>query len=133
MRCSNLPQLVPYNRKSVTWSPSDLRDLTRDQNLITHLRQNFLIFTGMSIIYKLFTVRYSTNYHRAGVGLIVKGLDDAVVNMHVGDRYHLVFGGDLAFGEKGKPSAPGKPRIPPNAAIDYEVLLFLSCTNTTTA
>jgi len=24
--------------------------------------------------------------------------------MHVGDKYHLVFGGDLAFGQKGRPS-----------------------------
>ena len=55
--------------------------------------------------------------------MILKGLDDAVVNMHVGDRYHVTFGGDLAFGTKGRPSAPGKPRIPPNAEVDYEVLL----------
>lgn len=62
-------------------------------------------------------------FYRCGVGLIVKGLDDAVANMQVGDRYKLSFGGSLAFGEKGKPSAPGKPRIPPNAEIDYEVEL----------
>ena len=54
--------------------------------------------------------------------MILKGLDDAVANMHVGDRYHVTFGGDLAFGAKGRPSAPGKPRIPPNAEVDYEVL-----------
>jgi len=58
---------------------------------------------------------------RAGVGLLLKGVDDAVVNMHLGDTYHLVFGGDLGFGEKGRPSAPGKPRIPPNAELDFEV------------
>lgn len=43
--------------------------------------------------------------------------------MHVGDRFRLQFGGDLAFGAQGRPSAPGKPRIPPNAVIDYEVEL----------
>ena len=32
-----------------------------------------------------------------------------------GDRLKLKFGGELAFGEKGKQSAPGKPRIPPNS------------------
>lgn len=62
-------------------------------------------------------------FYRTGVGLILKGLDDAVTNMAVGDRFKLSFGGDLAFGEKGRPSAPGKPRIPPNAVIDYEVEL----------
>mmetsp|Transcript_24359 Transcript_24359/g.24620 ORF Transcript_24359/g.24620 Transcript_24359/m.24620 type:complete len:208 (+) Transcript_24359:71-694(+) len=59
--------------------------------------------------------------YRCGVGSIVKGLDDSVLQMKVGDRWKLTFGGDLAFGKKGKPSAPGKPRIPPNAEIDYEV------------
>jgi FKBP-type peptidyl-prolyl cis-trans isomerase len=61
-------------------------------------------------------------FYRAGVGLIVKGLDDSVVQMNVGDRWRLAFGGSYAF-EKGKPSAPGKPRIPPNADIEYEVEL----------
>lgn len=60
-------------------------------------------------------------YYRAGVGGILKGLDETIMNMHVGEVYKLKFGGDLAFGEKGKPSAPGKPRIPPNAEIEYEV------------
>ena len=34
----------------------------------------------------------------------MKGIDESVVNMHVGDKYHLVFGGDLAFGQKGRSS-----------------------------
>lgn len=62
-------------------------------------------------------------YFRAGVGYVVKGLDNAVIHMHEGDRVHLKFGGDLAFGPQGRPSAPGRPRIPPNAAIEYDVLL----------
>ena len=41
---------------------------------------------------------------RAGIGLLLKGIDESVVNMHVGDKYHLVFGGDLAFGPKGRSS-----------------------------
>lgn len=60
------------------------------------------------------------NYCR--VGLVVKGLDTAVVNMHVGDRYKLTFGGDYAF-PGGRGSSAGKPRIPPGADIDYEVQL----------
>jgi FKBP-type peptidyl-prolyl cis-trans isomerase len=56
------------------------------------------------------------------VGLVVKGLDTAVVNMHVGDRYKLTFGGDYAF-PGGRGSSAGKPRIPPGADIDYEVQL----------
>lgn len=65
---------------------------------------------------------------RAGVGSILKGVDEAVLHMHTGEKLHLVFGGELAFGTKGRPSSPGKPRIPPNAIVDYEVqnvLFFL--------
>jgi len=62
-------------------------------------------------------------YYRAGVGNILPGLDETVVNMKVGERLAVSFGGPLGFGEKGRPSAPGKPRIPPNAVIDYEVEL----------
>ena len=36
--------------------------------------------------------------------MLLKGIDESVVNMHVGDKYHLVFGGDLAFGQKGRSS-----------------------------
>jgi FKBP-type peptidyl-prolyl cis-trans isomerase 2 len=45
----------------------------------------------------------ATSYPKAiytifdSVGLVVKGLDNAVINMHVGDRYKLTFGGDYAF------------------------------------
>lgn len=62
-------------------------------------------------------------YYRAGVGNILPGLDETVVNMKVGERLSVSFGGPLGFGEKGRASAPGKPRIPPNAVIDYEVEL----------
>lgn len=61
-------------------------------------------------------------FYRAGVGLIVKGLDDAIVNMKVGEKLGLTFSGDLGFAN-GKPSSPGKPRIPPGATIQYVVEL----------
>lgn len=58
---------------------------------------------------------------RAGVGTLLRGVDEAVLHMHPGEKLHLIFGGELAFGSKGRPSSPGKPRIPPNAMVDYEV------------
>lgn len=60
-------------------------------------------------------------YYRCGVGSVVQGLDETVLHMKEGERVHARFGGDLAFGSKGLPSAPGRPRIPPNAILDYEV------------
>lgn len=29
--------------------------------------------------------------------------------------------GKLAFGAKGRPQSPGKPRIPPNAEVEYDL------------
>jgi len=60
---------------------------------------------------------------RAGVGLVVPGLDETVVQMKLGERLHVQFPGELGFGDKGIKSSPGKPRIPPNAELDYEVEL----------
>ncbi len=60
--------------------------------------------------------------YRAGVGLLLPGIDNAVVNMKVGDKYHLVFNGENSF-KDGRPSAPGVPRIPPGGELDYEVLV----------
>jgi len=70
--------------------------------------------------------------------LVVKGLDESVLHMHLGDRYKLSFGNDLAckcFSKcpeqlnicmsyvvpNGKPSSAGKPRIAPGAEVEYEV------------
>ena len=55
--------------------------------------------------------------YRAGVGLLLPGIDNAVVHMKVGDKYHLVFSGDNSF-INGRPSAPGIPRIPPGGELD---------------
>ena len=63
---------------------------------------------------------YNTLSHR--VGLLLPGIDNAVVNMHVGDKYHLVFSGENAF-KDGRKSAPGIPKIPPGGELDYELFL----------
>ena len=60
--------------------------------------------------------------YRAGVGLLLPGVDNAVVHMRVGDKYHLEFEGDNAF-KDGRPSAPGIPRIPPGGKLIYDVVL----------
>jgi len=39
--------------------------------------------------------------------------------MRTGDVWELSIPGKLAFGEKGRSSSPGKPRIPPNADITF--------------
>lgn len=62
-------------------------------------------------------------YYRVGSESIVPGLDMAVQNMKVGDTWTILVPPKLAFGEKGVKPSPGKPRIPGNATIEFEVLL----------
>lgn len=42
-------------------------------------------------------------------------------------RFHPPFPppktGELAFGKKGRPASPGKPRIPPMATVEYDLQL----------
>lgn len=74
----------------------------------------------------VFDDTFKTNdpyFYRAGVGTVLPGVDQTVINMKVGDKYHIQFGGDLGFGDQGRASAPGRPRIPPRATLDYEIEL----------
>lgn len=41
--------------------------------------------------------------------------------MRVGDRWVLTIPGNLAFGPKGRPASAGKPRIPSNAEIIFDI------------
>lgn len=41
--------------------------------------------------------------------------------MRVGDRFFITVPGNMAFGPKGRPSSAGKPRIPNNATITFDV------------
>ncbi|CEL93612.1 unnamed protein product [Vitrella brassicaformis CCMP3155] len=62
-------------------------------------------------------------YARAAGGKLVAGLEEALLMMRVGDRWKLKVPGALAFGQQGRSPAPGRPRIPPNAPIEYEMLV----------
>mmetsp|Transcript_25743 Transcript_25743/g.36323 ORF Transcript_25743/g.36323 Transcript_25743/m.36323 type:complete len:194 (+) Transcript_25743:79-660(+) len=60
-------------------------------------------------------------YTRIGSGGLLKGVEQVLPLMRVGDRYTLTVPGELAFGPKGRPASAGKARIPSNAAITFEV------------
>ena len=51
----------------------------------------------------------------------IQGLDLAVQNMKLGDRWLVKVPPALAFGDKGIKPSPGKPRIPGGATLDYEI------------
>ncbi len=62
-------------------------------------------------------------YFRVGGNTLLKGIEEAVKAMQVGDRWKLTIPGELAFGAKGRSASPGKPRIPPMAAVEYDLKL----------
>ncbi|CAM9674522.1 unnamed protein product, partial [Choristocarpus tenellus] len=50
-------------------------------------------------------------YTRVGAGTLVKGMDEAISMMHLGDKWELTCNADLAFGNQGRPPSPGRPRF----------------------
>lgn len=60
-------------------------------------------------------------YSRVGGGGLLKGVEEVLPLMRVGDQFVITIPGNMAFGEKGRPSSAGKPRIPANAEIIFEV------------
>lgn len=60
-------------------------------------------------------------YTRLGSGGLLKGVESTLPSMRLGDRWKLTIPGELAFGAKGRPASAGKPRIPGNAEIVFEV------------
>mmetsp|Transcript_22608 Transcript_22608/g.47645 ORF Transcript_22608/g.47645 Transcript_22608/m.47645 type:complete len:191 (-) Transcript_22608:278-850(-) len=60
-------------------------------------------------------------YTRIGSGGLIKGVEEVLPKMRVGDRWVLTIPGNLAFGPKGRPASAGKPRIPGNAEIIFDV------------
>ncbi|MDD5318560.1 MAG: FKBP-type peptidyl-prolyl cis-trans isomerase [Candidatus Pacebacteria bacterium] len=55
-----------------------------------------------------------------GAGQVIKGWDEGLIGMKVGDKRHLVLTPDQAYGAQGVTSG-GKVIIPPNATLIFDV------------
>lgn len=80
----------------------------------------FAAFCGSNKIDDIFDTP-EPYYTRVGSGGLLKGVESTLPLMRVGDRWRLEIPGELAFGSKGRPASAGKPRIPADATIIFEV------------
>jgi len=56
---------------------------------------------------------------KIGVGMVIPGWDEGVMNMKVGEKRRIFIPADLAYGSRGAGGV-----IPPNAALIFDVELF---------
>lgn len=80
----------------------------------------FKATTGGNVIDDIFSTP-EPYYTRVGSGGLIKGVEETIPKMRVGDRWVLTVPGDLAFGKKGRSASAGKPRIPGDAVVVFEV------------
>ena len=59
-----------------------------------------------------------------GQGDVIKGWDEGLVGMKVGETRTLTIPPDLAYGEQGTRDRSGNQIIPPNATLTFEVELL---------
>jgi len=62
-------------------------------------------------------------YTRVGAGGLIKGVEEVLPLMSLGDRFLITVPTKMAFGSKGRPASPGKARIPGDAIISFDITM----------
>ncbi|CAO3644589.1 unnamed protein product [Cunninghamella echinulata] len=65
------------------------------------------------------TIHYTGTLQMIGVGQVIKGWDEGVVQLSVGEKARLTATSDYAYGPRGIPGV-----IPPNATLVFDVELI---------
>ncbi|CAB9497775.1 FKBP-type 22 kDa peptidyl-prolyl cis-trans isomerase [Seminavis robusta] len=107
-----LPSGVTYTVKKAGNGPKP------DSGELVAIR--FAAFCGSNKIDDIFSTP-EPYYTRVGSGGLLKGVESTLPLMRVGDRWELTIPSSLAFGSKGRPASAGKPRIPSDATIIFDV------------
>jgi FKBP-type peptidyl-prolyl cis-trans isomerase FkpA len=58
---------------------------------------------------------------KVGVGMVIKGWDEGVVGLKVGEKKTLTLPSEKAYGESGVPDGQGGYVIPPNATLIFDI------------
>merc|ERR1711974_217085 len=61
--------------------------------------------------------------YRFGVGQMIPGMDEGIVGMRTGGIRKMKIPGNLAFGSKAVPAAPGRPAVPAYTPVEVQVSL----------
>lgn len=56
-----------------------------------------------------------------GIGQVIRGWDEGMLGMKIGEKKHLVIPGEKAYGANGIPDGKGGFVIPPNATLIFDV------------
>ncbi len=56
-----------------------------------------------------------------GIGQVIRGWDEGMLGMKVGEKKHLIIPGEKAYGPRGIPDGKGGYMIPPNATLIFDV------------
>ena len=59
-----------------------------------------------------------------GIGQVIRGWDEGMLGMKIGEKKHLVIPGEKAYGANGIPDGRGGYIIPPNATLIFDVELL---------